>query len=144
MITLQAYWKGRDSEYASELTETINANAKNTVSKVNELLESAGRSDINTVSSGWRPKAVNDSTSNAASGSKHLTAEACDLPDADRTLTSWAMDNLDVLTKIGLWCEDPRWTKTWLHVQTVPPKSGKRVFIPSSNPPSDPDFPVTW
>ena len=40
--------------------------------------------------------------------------------------------------------EDPRWTPTWLHVQTIPPKSGRVVFIPNSSPPLDPSFPVTW
>lgn len=144
MIDLKAYYKGRDTQYAEELTDEIRANAQITVDKVNELLSRAGRSDIDSVASGWRPKAVNDATANAASSSRHLTAEAADIPDADRTLSSWCVDNLDVLTEIGLWMEDPRWTPTWTHVQTVPPKSGKRVFIPSVKPPLDPSFPVTW
>ena len=144
MINLETYWMGRDLEHAEELTDEIRANAEVTVSKANELLARAGRSDIHTVNSGWRPKAINDSTSNAASSSRHLTAEAVDLPDRDRTLASWCVDNLDVLNEIGLWMEDPRWTKTWVHVQTIPPKSGKRIYVPSSAPATDPDFPVTW
>ena len=144
MITLEAYWMGRDKEYADELTDEIRANAQVTVDRVNELLARAGRSSIDRLSSGFRPKAINDATSNAAKGSKHLTAEAADIPDADRLLAGWCMDNLDVLREIGLWAEDPRWTPTWLHVQIVPPKSGKHVFIPNSLPPKDPSFPVTW
>jgi len=144
VITLTAYWKGRNVLNADELTDEITANAQVTVEKANELLARAGRSDINTVNSGWRPRAVNDATANAASGSKHLTAQAVDLPDADRTLATWCVDNLDVLAELGLHMEDPRWTPTWVHVQTVPPKSGKRVYIPSSAPPKDPSFPVTW
>lgn len=144
MISLDAYWKGRDKEYADELTDEIRGNAEKTVELANELLSRAGRSDIDLVDSGWRPKAVNDHTSNAASGSKHLSAEAVDLPDYKRTLATWCVDNLDVLAEIGLWMEDPRWTKTWVHVQTVPPRSGKRVFIPSTTPATDPNFPVTW
>jgi hypothetical protein len=40
------------------------------------------------------------------------------------------MENLDVLAEIGLWLEHPISTPRWCHVQTVPPKSGKRVFTP--------------
>jgi hypothetical protein len=144
MITLEAYFNGRDKEYANEITQTIRDNAAVTVEKINELLALAGRSDISTVNSGWRPRGVNDATRNAAGNSPHLTAEAADLPDADRMLAEWCVDNLDSLREIGLWMEDPRWTPTWVHVQTHPPKSGKIVFIPSSSKPLDPDFPVTW
>lgn len=144
MITLQTYWMGRDATHAEELTDEINRNAQVTVGRVNELLARAGRSDINEVSSGWRPKSINDATSNAAASSRHITAQAADLPDADRLLAEWCVDNLDVLKEIGLWMEDPRWTPTWIHLQVVPPGSGKVVFIPSAKPPLDPTFEVTW
>ena len=144
MITLETYWMGRDVEHAEELTDEIRANAEITVAKANELLARAGRSDIHTVNSGWRPKTVNEATANSATQSRHLTGQAVDLPDRDRTLASWCGDNLDVLAEVGLWCEDFRWTKTWVHLQTVPPKSGKRIYVPSSAPATDPDFPVTW
>lgn len=135
---------GREKKYPQEYTDEIMGNAVVTVARANELLERAGRSDINTVGSGWRPRGVNDSTANAATNSRHITAEAVDLRDADRTLATWCVDNLDVLAEIGLWMEDPRWTPTWVHLQCVPPKSGKRVYIPSVKPPLDPSFPVTW
>ena len=134
----------RDLTHAEELTDEIYGNAQVTVDKVNDLLQRAGRSDIDTVASGWRPKGVNDGTRNSAVDSRHLTAEAVDLPDGDRSLSSWCVDNLDVLREIGFWMEDPRWTPDWVHLQTAPPKSGKIVFIPSIKPPLDPDFPVTW
>ena len=144
MITRDAYFKGRDTEYADELNENIERNAALTVERVNELLARAGRSDIDSVNSGWRPKAVNDATANAAHTSRHLSAEAADLPDADRTLATWCVDNLDILREVGLWMEDPRWTPTWVHLQIVPPKSNKVVYVPSSAPAKDPSFPVTW
>lgn len=138
MISLEAYWKGRDKEYADELTDEIRANAEKTVELANELLTRAGRSDIHTVNSGFRPKSINDATANAAKRSKHLTAEAVDLPDADGTLADWCVDNVDVLVEIGLWMEHPGWTPGWVHVQTVPPgnppRSQVRVFIPSASP----------
>ena len=144
MITLDAYFMGRNVTHAEEFTDEILTHATITVGKVNELLARAGRSDIHRVTSGWRPRSVNDATSNAAANSRHLTGQAADLSDNDRNLCGWCVDNLDVLTEIGLWMEDPRWTPTWLHVQTVPPKSGKHVFIPSTAPAKDPSFPVTW
>ena len=144
MINLHAFWKGRDVTYAAELTDEIKANAQETVDKANELLEAAGFKSIDTVNSGWRPQGINDATSNAATHSKHLTGQACDLPDVGGVLRSWAVDNLDILAQIGLWIESPQYTPTWLHIQTVPPKSGRRVFIPNSSPPTDPNFPITW
>ena len=41
MITLDAYWMGRDKEYANELTESIQANAAATVKRINQPLELA-------------------------------------------------------------------------------------------------------
>ena len=144
VITLETYFMGRDKTHGEELSDEVQSNAQITVQRTNELLARAGRSDINSVNSGWRPRGVNEATSNAAATSRHITGQAVDLPDADRTLSEWCVDNLDDLRGIGLWMEDPRWTPTWLHVQTVPPGSGKVVYIPSSKPPLDPDFPVTW
>lgn len=138
MITLEAYWKGRDVQYASELTDEIRANAQRTVELANEFLSRAQRSDITTVKSGWRPKSVNDATSNAALRSKHLLALAVDLPDPDGLLAEWMMDNVDVLKELGLWAEHPGWTPSWVHIQTVaagtPPRPQVRIYIPSNAP----------
>jgi hypothetical protein len=40
-----------------------------------------------------------------------------------------------LLQEIGLWIENPMWTPTWVHLQIVPPHSGRRIFVPSENPP---------
>jgi hypothetical protein len=37
---------------------------------------------------------------------------------------------MTVLRDLGLWMEHPDKTPTWLHIQTVPPGSGNRVFWP--------------
>lgn len=140
MFTMESYWKGRDTQYESELTDEIRANAEDTVDKANQLLEEAGMRKIEQVNSGWRPKGVNDATANAASRSLHLVAKAIDIYDPDGDLDKWCLRNLDVLKVIGLWQEHPGWTDGWCHVQTVgpgfPPKPGPRVFIPSSAPPA--------
>lgn len=138
MITLDAYWKGRDAQYASELTDEIRENAAVVVERANEFLSRANRSDVTTVNSGWRPKSVNDATANAAFGSKHLLALAVDLPDRDGLLAEWMMDNVDALKEAGVWAEHPGWTVGWVHLQTVPPgfppRPQVRVFIPSNAP----------
>ncbi len=148
MIDLDAFYNGRDNAYRDELTDEIRRNAEDIVAKANELLRRASFEHVCTVNSGWRPKQVNEATPEAAAASRHLTGQAVDLPDPDRTLAAWCVGNLDVLAEVGLWMEDPRWTYDergdhWVHVQTVPPRSGRRVFIPSAAPAKDPNFPVT-
>ena len=61
-----------------------------------------------------------------------MLCKACDLEDVDGKLDKWCMDNLHILAEIGLWLEHPSATKTWCHIQTVPPKSGKRVYFSQS------------
>jgi hypothetical protein len=134
MIDLKAFYNGREEAYRNELTDEIRRNAEDTVAKANELLARAGFEDVCSVNSGWRPRQVNAATPNAAATSHHLTGRAVDLPDPDRTLAAWCVDNLEALAEMGLWMEDPRWTPTWVHLQSVPPGSGNRVFSPSLAP----------
>jgi hypothetical protein len=148
MITLEQYWMGRDLEYAHELTGGIRAAAEELVGKVNLLLNFAEADGVTPgfdqvtgthVASGWRPAAVNERTSNAAAASRHLTGQAVDLQDTpDRALAAWCLANLPDLKNCGLWMERPMWTggrDPWVHLQSVPPRSGRRVFIPSTMPP---------
>ena len=62
--------------------------------------------------------------------SKHLAGLAVDINDPEGKIGKWALENAGVLARIGLWAEHPKHTKNWLHVQSSPPKSGKRFFIP--------------
>ncbi|MGQ0750928.1 MAG: D-Ala-D-Ala carboxypeptidase family metallohydrolase [Betaproteobacteria bacterium] len=149
MLDLDIFFNGRDQAFAHELTDEIRANAAETIARTNALLQRSGFGHICTVNSGWRPPLVNASVTNASPTSHHLTGRAVDLPDRDRTLAAWCVAHLEVLAEIGLWLEDPRWTYDsagdhWVHLQTVPPRSGNRVFMPSDTPAKDPGFPVTW
>lgn len=137
MIRLEDYWMGRDTKYASEMTSEIEDNAEGLLSRVNDLLAAMGMPD-RAVRSGWRPQEVNDATANAAANSRHMTGEAVDLDDPDRSLARAIMLEVDVLTHFNLYMEDSRWTPTWVHLQSVPPHSGRRVFVPSTNPPLAP------
>jgi hypothetical protein len=126
MISLSDYYMGRDKTH--ELTPELEDNAKETVTRVNMLLQQSGFN--RDVRSGWRPADVNAATPGAAKNSKHMTCEACDLEDNDGEFGKWCLENLPILGLCGLWMEDKEATPTWVHVQTKPPKSGKRVFIP--------------
>ena len=142
MITLADYFMGRDRAYQEDCTQEIRANAVLTVARVNLLLAAAEEEFVypgtdeethTQVASGWRPRGLNARTSNAATNSKHLTAQACDLQDTEgREFARWCLRNLEVLERIGLWMEAPRYTPSWVHVQTIPPGSGLRVYRPST------------
>ncbi len=159
MITLTAYWNDRDSRYRLECTEAIQANALRTVGQINNLVamfEEETGLKRDSCTSGWRPKSVNDATANAGKSSNHLTANAGDVGDnstgevgdCDRAFAQWCVNNPGKLAECGLWMEDPRWCAKWnekaqrwdywVHLQTVPPKSGKRIYIPSITPPKAP------
>jgi hypothetical protein len=144
-ITEKDYFMGRDQRFPELLTAELKTNAAETVRRLNALLAEADRENIQPginpgtgthVSSGWRPPAVNDATANAAAKSTHITCEGCDIRDnAERGLARWCLRNLAKLEGIGLWMEDPCWTPTWVHLQTRPPGSGRRVYVPSTAPP---------
>lgn len=84
------------------------------------------------ITSGFRPADVNAATKGAAKKSNHLLGNAADLSDRNGALCRLVLANLDLLQAHDLWLEDPRHTPTWIHLQTVPPRSGKRIFAPSS------------
>lgn len=62
--------------------------------------------------------------------SNHLFGCAVDFADGNGELKKWVLNNMKVMEDAGLYMEDFSATKTWLHVQIVPPKSGKRFFKP--------------
>lgn len=129
MITLADYYMGRDQTHADELTAALRADAALTVQRVNALLTKAKITTAR-VSSGWRPLAINAATKNAAKASNHTRCRACDIADTKGALGRWCLSNLKELEAIGLWLEHPSKTPTWVHLQTVPPRSGRRIFLP--------------
>jgi hypothetical protein len=140
-ITLENYVKSYDHLYPDEYNVGVRTCAEMTVKKVNSVLavlEAEGvRLEANPktgsiVSSGWRPQAVNSNVKGAAIRSKHITGQACDLYDPEGDIDTYLSSDagLRVLTSAGLWLEHPAATKGWSHLQTVPPRSGNRIFYP--------------
>lgn len=86
------------------------------------------------VSSGLRSQALQNKLieqgKTNAHKSNHLIGKAVDIFDPGEKLAKWCLDNLSILERIGLWCEDFRYTKGWVHFQTCPPPSGVRIFKP--------------
>lgn len=137
-ITIADYWAGRDLSFAADLTEEIRQNAEQTVTKVNLLLFIAVKAGVplistnknNLVNSGWRPPAINAATPGAAPLSRHMTGQAVDVSDPESSLAFWCLANPAELEALGIWQENPAYTVGWCHLQTVAPRSGRRVFIP--------------
>lgn len=134
MITLADYWMGRDKQYANALTADIVRNAEDLLKRVNVLLADY-RFDTNDtdhlhVNSGWRPPQVNAATPNAAPRSHHMTGRAIDIADPEGALDEWCLTHPDTLRRLGLYQEHPSATKSWCHLQSVAPRSGRLVFYP--------------
>jgi uncharacterized protein YcbK (DUF882 family) len=125
MITFKDYLMGRIDP--SDMTPEQLTNANLVVSKCNELLTKLNLTS--TVRSGYR-RPEDNAAANGATHSKHMTFQACDLEDNDNRIKNAIRQNIDILVDIGVYCEDFGHTPTWTHVQIVPPKSGKRVFLP--------------
>lgn len=142
MISISDYFMGRREQYPTAMGPAIEREAVRTVELVNQLLNQAVTYGVDLsqrspqtgtlVASGWRPPAVNSSTTGAAPNSKHMTGQALDVYDPEGDLDDWLMtsEGQAALQALGLWMEHPGATKSWSHLQTVPPRSGRRVFWP--------------
>jgi len=107
---------GRDAQYP--LTTEKNDNMADLLTKINGLLAELGVHP--TVSSGYRPDAINMQVAGAAKMSAHRTCQAVDLHDEDGSLAQLLKDRLDLRMKYGLRLENPRFTRGWVHLQTRP------------------------
>lgn len=126
-LTVADYLKGRIKFL--ELTPAIQRNTLILLNNVNALLTKFG--ELRTVNSGFRTPEYNTPTHgipNPKAGSAHLSGEAIDLEDHDGQLKAFCTE--DILKEFGLYLEHPSATPTWCHLQTRPPKSGKRIFYP--------------
>ena len=136
MITWRNFFKGRDQVYKTDLTQEIITNATETIRRANLLLDRYAKScndhDPRGCNSGWRPSALNAAVKGAAKKSNHMLGLAVDIADQGGALDKWLLteEGQQALIEIGLWMEHPSATPGWTHVQTVPPKSGRRVFYP--------------
>ena len=123
-VSVEDFLMGRIK--AEELTPEQTGNMNTLIPAVNQFLEVFG--SYRNVNSGYRSPAINAATPGAAPQSKHLICAAVDLEDADAKLHAFARNNTLLLEELGLWCEERQ--GGWLHLQCLPPRSGKRFFKP--------------
>lgn len=115
-----------------ECTQQVKDNAKDLIKRVTALLIELKVTQVK-ISSGFRTSEANNSTSNAAKKSNHMTGSAIDiLDDKDQSLCKKVTKEL--LIKYNLYREDSNATKgkntNWCHLQITPTKSGSRIFNP--------------
>lgn len=129
IITLEAYWKRRDVQYKSELTSAIKDNAIELLRRVNDLLHAMHIVNV-TVTSGWRPIEVNKEYGGAPN-SYHIRGRAVDIADYDQSISKELAQRYWLLKEHDLWMEDPKFTKTWVHLDTgIRPERDVRIFKP--------------
>lgn len=133
-LLLKQYLKGHDQTYPKHYTPQIEANALELLGRVNPfcayVMEHHPEVDLHpSANSGWRPTPYNNLV-RGKKGSRHITAEAIDLNDTDKKLAKCLLENDYLLEKFDLYMEHPLYTPGWVHVQTVKPASGARIFFP--------------
>jgi hypothetical protein len=136
MITLQDYFgdKPHPNEY--------NLNALTLLYRVNNLLaayttDTGKFCEINPItgtlvsgSKGGDGGFRLPTSTTGSSKSAHKTAQAVDIYDKGDHLDLWIDKNPDSLIKYDLYREQAASTKSWCHLGTRKPLSGKRTFAP--------------
>lgn len=141
MITSAQYF-GRYAEHPDATAER-RYHATALLDVVNDLLEVAeadgcalpqnpktGSRISGSGNGGFRPR----DSKVGADNSKHKDGRGIDIYDPQRQFASWCLAHPQELESRGIHMEDPRWTPTWVHLQDVPPGSGKLVYVPSAAP----------
>lgn len=126
----------------SDITPAISANIDRMLTRVNSLIAYMSKDGIivpvnpktksqisGDANGGFRPQdcAVGSPKSN------HKLGLAVDLYDPDGgKIDEWVTNpiNIKYIIAIDLYFEDKKSTPGWCHVQIVPPKSGRRWFLP--------------
>lgn len=106
----------------------VEANLNVLLERMNRVRAAWGKPMV--VTSGLRSEADQARINPKASKSKHLLGQACDISDPKGELKAWINVNIKLMEEIDLWFEDFDHTPNWIHFQSVPPRSGKRFFIP--------------
>jgi len=136
MISMKEILQGKVN--LEDLPQEHQDNLNNLLEKLNKLRQAYGKAMK--VTSGYRSledhlriyadKGIRD-LSQIPMKSKHLSGQACDFSDPDNKLKDFINDcTEEQLEEFGLYFEDFKHTSNWVHCQSVPPKSGRRFFIP--------------
>ena len=108
-----------------------NDNIKTLILRLSAIREAFGHPMI--VTSGFRSREDQERIyrgKRVPYGSAHMTGSAADISDRDGSLAGFCYDNVKLLEKVGLWVEDPTYTRGWVHFQIYAPASKNRFFKP--------------
>lgn len=120
-----------------DATEERKQNAEKLLECVANLLDEAFQHNIDLIDNPATGNLVSGNTyggfrpqdcPQGASTSSHKEGQGVDIYDPKNELDNWITDT--VLKKHGLYRESPLYTKSWCHLTTRAPKSGKRTFVP--------------
>lgn len=123
MITMQEL-----NPHGYEPSPEVLANLKDLLAKLNAVRTLYGKPMV--INSGLRSQEDQERINPKAPKSKHLMGQAADIRDVDGKFTDWIKANMSTMENIGFWFEDFAHTIGWCHMQSTPPGSGRRVFIP--------------
>lgn len=129
-ITLEQYAMGRDKLFPYEWAQAKH-NAEVTLARVNAFLEELFPGREFTVSSGFRPAAINNKTVGSAKHSLHMMGLAIDIADHDGYLKAYLNPEIlegqaELLREFDLFMEHRDSCPTWCHLD-----SGNRADRPS-------------
>lgn len=81
--------------------------------------------------SGYRTEEEQKRINPKAMRSSHIFGCAVDIDDYEGLIFEWCQDNIQLLVKFGIWLENPSADPDGhLHMQSIPPKSGNRIYWP--------------
>ena len=114
-----------------EFTEQVKSNIKAFLPTLNAFLKELGIQKV-TVTSGFRPTAVNAATPGAAKNSTHCLGKAVDIFDPGNSLNDLVLQHPELLKKYGLWVESRESTPNWCHLDCSTSRADRpiRVFKP--------------
>jgi len=137
MILLNEYFG--DFVGHKDATDVVVANAKEFLSKVNSLLDTAvidgvdlrinpvtGNHISGKTYGGFRPQDCKQ----GAPTSSHKEGRGVDIYDPDNSLDDWCFRHQGILKLQGLYMEHPQSTLRWCHLTDRAPASKKTVFFP--------------
>lgn len=112
------------------LTEAQSDNVDTLIVKLNRVRAEYGLPMR--ITSGFRTQEDEERIDPLHPNSLHTKGCAVDIydPDPEKRFWNWCIENMDLLVEIGVWLEDRLYTLNHVHLQTWPPTSGNRIFIP--------------
>jgi hypothetical protein len=119
--------------YKEEWTPQIQENAENLVKLVNALFTEieilTGKNITLNITSGWRPSKYSKEIGTSVR-SAHVMGQAIDIADLGNKKFNLLEVNLNLLKIKGMAMEHKSATRSWLHLQSVLPRSGNTIFYP--------------